>query len=139
MFSYLWYIIIVVAFVRTSWMAAEQVLLERQERANREGTSSHLYVENTLCQTLKHQGKFFPFSLVCLIFRTLTFSLTIACLGYHAIPLYAVLILFAIALGAFWNNDTDTFVIKGFKSVLFMGKVTKNLSEYQSDGPKKVR
>ena len=57
-----------------------------------------------------------------LIFRTLTFSLIIACLRFHAIPLYAILILFAIALGAFWNKDKDTFVIKGFKSVLFMGR-----------------
>ena len=52
----------------------------------------------------------------------LTFTLTISCLRFLAIPLYAVLILFAIALGAFWNKDKDTFVIKGFKSMLFMGR-----------------
>ena len=52
----------------------------------------------------------------------MTFALTLNCLRFLAIPLYAVLILFAIALGAFWNKDKDTFVIKGFKSMLFMGR-----------------
>ena len=57
-----------------------------------------------------------------LVFRVFTFSLTISLLKFYAIPVYAVLILLAIGLGVFWNKDTDSFVIKGFQSVLFMGR-----------------
>ena len=57
-----------------------------------------------------------------LVFRVFTFSLTISLLKFYAIPLYAVLVLLAIGLGVFWNKDTDSFVIKGFQSVLFMGR-----------------
>ena len=67
-------------------------------------------------------GKFFPFALVSLVFRVFTFSLTISLLKFYAIPLYAVLVLLAIGLGVFWNKDLDSFVIKGFQSVLFMGR-----------------
>ena len=57
-----------------------------------------------------------------MVFRVFTLSLTISLLKFYAIPLYAVLVLLAIGLGVFWNKDTDSFVIKGFQSVLFMGR-----------------
>ena len=63
-----------------------------------------------------------PLSLVSLVFRVFSLSLTVTLLRYCAIPLYAVIFLLAITLGRFWNKDKRTFVIKGFKSLLFMGR-----------------
>ena len=64
-------------YTRSSWMEAEQVyfqskfcqpqgvnwtpeqvLMARQRRANQDGRSKHRYVNNTLWQTLKHQGSY---------------------------------------------------------------------------------
>ena len=67
-------------------------------------------------------GKVWPASIVSLVFRVFSFALVVTVMRYWAILLYAVIFLSAICLGAFWNKDEKTFVIKGFKSLLFMGK-----------------
>ena len=67
-------------------------------------------------------GKIWPSSIVSLVFRVFSFALVVTVMRYWAIPLYAVIFFSAICLGRFWNKDKETFVIKGFKSLLFMGK-----------------
>ena len=67
-------------------------------------------------------GKVWPSSIVSLVFRVFSFALVVTVMRYWAILLYAVIFSSAICVGALWNKDDKTFVIKGFKSLLFMGK-----------------
>ena len=67
-------------------------------------------------------GKVWPSSIVSLVFRVFSFALVVTVMRYWAILLYAVIFPSAICVGALWNKDDKTFVIKGFKSLLFMGK-----------------
>ena len=60
-----------------------------------------------------------------LVFRVFSFAFVVTMLRYYAILLYALLIFLAICMGAHWNKDRNNFVVKGFKSVLFVGKVTE--------------
>ena len=60
-----------------------------------------------------------------LVFRVFSFAFVVTMLRYYAILLYAFLIFLAICMGAHWNKDRNNFVMKGFKSVLFVGKVAK--------------
>ena len=129
-----------IRFVATSWMAAEQIVLKRQQKAKEEGETGaefihcHFFVRNLytgdhlydIVAGKKHpnflSGMIWPLSLVSLVFRVFSLSLIVTLLRYCAIPLYAVIFLLAITLGRFWNKDKRTFVIKGFKSLLFMGR-----------------
>ena len=60
-----------------------------------------------------------------LVFRVFSFTFVVTMLRYYAIILYAFLIFIAICMGAHWNKDKNNFVVKGFKSLLFVGKVTE--------------
>ena len=66
--------------------------------------------------------KLLPLALTCSVFRVFSFALITCCLRYNAIPLYIVLILGSIVLGRVRNPTNDSFVIRGMKSVLTIGK-----------------
>ena len=78
----------------------------------------------TLCEIkILSPGLMWPLCLLILVFRVFSFSLIVTFLRYYSIPVYTIIFLLAIFLGRFWNKDNKTFVIKGFKSLLFMGRL----------------
>ena len=74
--------------------------------------------------------KLFPLALACSVFRVFSFALLTCCLRYYAIPLYILLLLGSVVLGRVRNPTNNSFVIRGIKSVLTIGKFNVKISTF---------